>query len=82
VGDIQIFIVALLISVAGLNALANRIGVPYPIALVVGGLLVGLVPGIPEVELNPDVVLLIFLPPLLYRVPSSPIFPRCGGTRA
>ena len=37
--------------------------IPYPIFLVVGGLGIGLVPGAPEVELDPDLVLLIFLPP-------------------
>ncbi len=65
-GDIQIFIAALLVSVALLNAIANWCSVPYPIVLVLGGLLLGLVPGIPEIELEPDLVLLIFLPPLLY----------------
>lgn len=65
-GEIQIFIAALLVSVAVLNALANWLQVPYPIVLVVGGLALGLVPGIPEIELDPDLVLLIFLPPLLY----------------
>ncbi|HEY2714606.1 MAG TPA: Na+/H+ antiporter [Solirubrobacterales bacterium] len=64
--DIQIFIAALLISVALLNAVANWLSVPYPIVLVIGGLGLGLVPGIPEIELDPDLVLLIFLPPLLY----------------
>lgn len=39
---------------------------PYPIPLVIGGLLLGLVPGMPEVELEPELVLVIFLPPLLY----------------
>lgn len=65
-GEIQIFIAALLVSVALLNALANWWQVPYPIVLVIGGLVLGLVPGIPEIELDPDLVLLIFLPPLLY----------------
>jgi monovalent cation/hydrogen antiporter len=65
-GEIQVFIAALLVSVAGLNALANRLRIPYPIVLVLGGLALGLVPGIPEIELEPDLVLLIFLPPLLY----------------
>ena len=36
------------------------------IPLVLGGLVLGLVPGIPHVQLNPDLVLLVFLPPLLY----------------
>jgi monovalent cation/hydrogen antiporter len=66
VSEIQIFIAALLVSVALLNAVANWLKVPYPIVLVVGGLALGLVPGIPEIELPPDLVLLIFLPPLLY----------------
>ena len=51
---------------AGLNALANWLEVPYPIPLVIGGLLLGLVPGDPRGQLDPDLVLLVFLPPLLY----------------
>jgi CPA1 family monovalent cation:H+ antiporter len=66
VSDLQIFIAALLVSVALLNSIANRLNVPVPIVLVVGGLLLALVPGIPTVELNPDLVLVVFLPPLLY----------------
>jgi len=66
VSDVQIFIAALLVSVALLNSIANWLRVPYPIVLVVGGLALGLVPGVPEIELPPDLVLLIFLPPLLY----------------
>ncbi len=65
-GHLQIVIAALFVSAAGLNALANWINVPYPIPLVLGGLLLGLLPGIPDIELNPELVLLVFLPPLLY----------------
>ncbi len=65
-GDLQIVIAALFVSAAGLNAVANWLRVPYPIPLVIGGLLLGLVPGIPEIQLDPDLVLLVFLPPLLY----------------
>ncbi len=65
-GDLQIFLAALFISAAGLNAIANWLDVPYPIPLVVGGLAIGLIPGIPDVELDPELVLLVFLPPLLY----------------
>ena len=39
---------------------------PYPILLVVGGSLVGFAPGVPDVELDPELVLFIFLPPLLF----------------
>ena len=51
---------------AALATLANRIGIPYPILLVLGGLVLGFVPGLPRIELEPDVVFLLFLPPLLY----------------
>ena len=46
--------------------LARRIDVPYPILLVLGGLVIGLLPGLPRGELDPELVLLVFLPPLLY----------------
>jgi monovalent cation/hydrogen antiporter len=71
VGDLQIVIAALFVSAAGLNALANWLDVPYPVPLVLGGLVLGLLPGIPDIQLNPDLVLLVFLPPLLY---SSAVF--------
>ncbi len=64
--DLQLVIAALFVSAAGLNALANWLEVPYPIPLVIGGLVLGLVPGIPGIQLNPNLVLLVFLPPLLY----------------
>ena len=51
---------------AGLGALANKIRVPYPILLVVGGLGLGFLPGADRIELDPELVLAIFLPPLLY----------------
>ncbi|MCA1729191.1 MAG: Na+/H+ antiporter [Actinobacteria bacterium] len=59
-------ILGLLLAVAVLATLASRLGVPYPILLVLGGLVLGFVPGLPQVELEPDLVFLIFLPPLLY----------------
>src|SRR3954447_25408544 len=64
--NLQIVIAALFVSAAGLNAMANWLQVPYPIPLVLGGLVLGLLPGIPDIQLNPDLVLLVFLPPLLY----------------
>lgn len=62
---LQVF-VGLLIAAIPLIGLARRWNVPYPIVLVIGGLVLGFVPGLPPVALNPDLVLLIFLPPLLY----------------
>jgi CPA1 family monovalent cation:H+ antiporter len=66
VDDLQIVIAALFVAAAGLNAVANWLDVPYPIPLVLGGLVLGLLPGLPDIELEPDLVLLVFLPPLLY----------------
>lgn len=64
--DIEILIGALFVSVAGLNALASWLKIPYPIPLVLGGLALGLVPGVPSIQLDPDLVLIVFLPPLIY----------------
>jgi CPA1 family monovalent cation:H+ antiporter len=66
VGNFEIVLAALFVAVAGLNVIARRLDVPYPIPLVIGGLVLGLLPGMPELALEPDLVLLIFLPPLLY----------------
>jgi monovalent cation/hydrogen antiporter len=66
VSDLDIVLAGLFVCAAGLNALANRLDVPYPILLVLGGLALGLIPGIPDLRLDPDLVLLVFLPPLLY----------------
>jgi CPA1 family monovalent cation:H+ antiporter len=63
---IEAVIICLLVAVAVLSAVATRIGVPYPILLVLGGLGLGFVPGIPDVRLQPDLVLVVFLPPLIY----------------
>src|SRR6516162_7441383 len=48
------------------RAVARRLEVPDAIVLVVLGVLVGLIPHVPQVELPPDIVLLLFLPPLIY----------------
>ena len=47
-------------------SVANRVGLPYPILLVLGGLALSFIPELPEVRLAPDVVLMLFLPPLLF----------------
>jgi CPA1 family monovalent cation:H+ antiporter len=60
------FILLLLAVVAAVTLLAARIGIPYPILMVVAGLGIGLVPGVPRVELDPELVLAVFLPPILF----------------
>lgn len=59
-------LILLLISLAGFGLLSRKLQVPEPIMLVLGGLAVSLIPGLPRVELHPDYVFLIVLPPLLY----------------
>jgi CPA1 family monovalent cation:H+ antiporter len=78
-GEAELLIAGLLVAVAGLSALARRLSVPYPIVLVVGGALLGFVPGLPQVKLDPEVVLLVFLPPILY---GEAIFANFGDFRA
>lgn len=65
-GHLELLIFGLLVAVAALVMLANIFRVPYPIFLVVGGLALSIVPGVPKIALPPNLVLLIFLPPLLY----------------
>jgi CPA1 family monovalent cation:H+ antiporter len=60
-------ILLLLGAAAALELLAHRIGVPHPALLVLGGLAIALTPGIPRVEMDPETVFLVFIPPLLYR---------------
>lgn len=58
-------LIFLLGAAALLAQLARVLKVPYPVFLVLGGLLIGFVPGLPTVEISPEVIFLIFLPPLL-----------------
>ena len=62
----SLVLVALLAAAAALLSAAELIRVPYPILLVLGGLALGFVPGVPRIELPPDLVLVAVLPPLLY----------------
>jgi Na+/H+ antiporter len=65
VGDIE-FLIAVLFAAAMLVRVADLIAIPYPIALVIGGVAIGFVPGLPHITLEPDTVFLLFLPPLLH----------------
>src|SRR6266513_2345040 len=74
----ELLIAGMLVAVAGLSALSRRVSVPYPILLVVAGALFGFIPGIPEVKLDPSIVLVIFLPPLVY---GAAFFANLGDIR-
>jgi monovalent cation/hydrogen antiporter len=62
---IQIVIV-LIASMVGLTFLANRLGIPAPLILVPAGALLGFMPWFPRIELDPELILFVFLPPLVY----------------
>ncbi len=65
---IVVFIMAILIS---LTAIANKRKLPFPVLLVAAGLIIGFVPQLPDLALDPEVVFVILLPPLLYDAASK-----------
>jgi CPA1 family monovalent cation:H+ antiporter len=73
-GEPELLLLVLMVAVGGLSVLAGVVRVPYPILLVLGGLVLGFLPGVPRAELQPNLVLVLFLPPLLYQAAffSSP----------
>jgi len=74
-------IIALLAVVTVLAEVADRIRLPYPVLLVLVGMGLGLVPGLPRVALAPDLVFLIFLPPLLYSAAWGTSWPDFKAAR-
>lgn len=62
----ELILLLLLALVGGLTTLSRRFQTPYPIVLVIGGLLLSFIPNLPHVSLNPDIVFLVLLPPLLF----------------
>jgi CPA1 family monovalent cation:H+ antiporter len=64
--SVELIFLLLLLFVAGLAALAKKFETPYPIILVIGGLILSFFPRVPHVALNPDIVFLVILPPLLF----------------
>ena len=64
--DKILLVISLLFGIAVLTMVSNKLKISYPILLVISGLLISLTPGVPSITLEPDLVFLIFLPPLLY----------------
>lgn len=62
---VEVILIALTMAVA-LAALADRIGVAYPILLVLGGIALGLLPGLPRIAIDPGLLFLLFIPPLVF----------------
>jgi monovalent cation/hydrogen antiporter len=65
VGKTELILICL-VAVALLAIVARKIRIPYPILLTVGGVVLALVPGLPAIQLDPELVFSLFLPPLLY----------------
>ena len=63
---LELTLLLLVLLVAGLTTLAQRFKIPYPIVLFIGGVVLSLLPHLPRIALNPDVVFLVVLPPLLF----------------
>lgn len=63
--EVRLF-VGLLVAVVLVAVVAGRSRLPQPVALVLGGLVIGVLPFAPDVRLDPDVIFLAFLPPILY----------------
>jgi Na+/H+ antiporter len=72
--EAELLLLVLMVAMGGLSVLAGAVRMPYPILLVLGGLVLGFLPGVPRAELPPELVLVLFLPPLLYQAAffSSP----------
>lgn len=64
--DYLLFIITLLFAVLMLVMVGERLRISYPIFLVIAGLLISFIPGVPDLQIDPDLVFLIFLPPILY----------------
>jgi CPA1 family monovalent cation:H+ antiporter len=66
IGEIELVFLCLLFFVVAFGLLARKLELPYSVVMVIGGLLLSFLPGIPNFTLNPDLVFLVVLPPLLY----------------
>ena len=81
-GEPELLRLMLMLAVGGLSVLAGAVRVPYPIVLVLGGLVLGFVPGLPPAELPPELVLVLFLPRCCSRRRSPSHHASCGPTPA
>src|SRR5215469_15787386 len=66
IGAVEFVFLLLLLFVIVFGLLARKLKTPYPIVMVIGGLVLSFLPVIPGIALNPDLIFLVVLPPLLY----------------
>lgn len=71
-----ILVIGLLFAVSVLTMLSPKLRIAYPILLVLSGLVIAFIPGIPRVAIEPDLIFLIFLPPLLYEAAMHTSWPE------
>jgi Na+/H+ antiporter len=65
------FLLAMIAAIVLLNMWAAKLKIAYPILLVVAGLVISFIPGLPVVKINPDLIFFLFLPPLLFEAAWS-----------
>jgi Na+/H+ antiporter len=65
------FLLAMIVAIVLLEMWATKLKIAYPILLVVAGLIIGFIPGLPLVRINPELIFFIFLPPLLFEAAWS-----------
>jgi monovalent cation/hydrogen antiporter len=63
---VELLVLLLLLFIIAFGVIARRVRTPYPIVMILGGLLLCFIPGIPSFTLDPDLIFLVVLPPLLY----------------
>jgi NhaP-type Na+/H+ or K+/H+ antiporter len=66
ISAVELVVLLLLLFVIVFASLARKLRLPYPIVLVIAGLLLSFIPGIPRITMSPDIIFLAVLPPLLY----------------
>ncbi|MFC5860944.1 Na+/H+ antiporter [Acidicapsa dinghuensis] len=64
--SVELIFLLLLLFIIWFGQIARKIGTPYPIVMIIGGLLLGFVPWIPKITFDPDLIFLVVLPPLIY----------------
>ena len=69
--NFAIYVITMIVVISLLTMVGNKLKIAYPVLLVLFGLAVGLIPGLTKITLDPELILIIFLPPLLYESAMS-----------
>lgn len=72
-------VIAMFLAIIALHYAAHRLRLPPSVALLAGGALLAFVPGLPAISVDPGLVLVIFLPPLLMDAPGPSLWCGCGA---